>query len=61
MLEEELEGVSMDVEDFEPQTVIADVLAKEKRGSFLKAIGVEVRMCSGRGGRMCPPRHRDVN
>ena len=43
LLEEEWEGVSMHVEDFEPETVLASVPAKEKKGSFLKAIGAEVK------------------
>ena len=52
---EEWEGVSMHVEDLEPETVIANALVKEKRGSFLKTIGVVVKDVFGMRKENVPP------
>ena len=54
LLEDELEGVSMDVEDLEPQTVIADVPAKDKRDSFFQTIGAELKDAFGTGKESVP-------
>ena len=53
LLEEEWEGVSMHVEDFESEAMMA-VPVKEKRSSFLKAIGVEVKDVFGIGKENVP-------
>ena len=52
LLEEEWEGVSMHVEDFEPEAVIASI--PSKRGSFLKTIGAEVKDVFGMGKENLP-------
>jgi len=52
LMEEEWEGVSMHVEDFEPETVIASI--PSKRGSFLKTIGAEVKDVFGMGKENMP-------
>ena len=56
LLEEEWEGVSMHAEDFEAETMItaAAPLKEEKRGSFLKMIGVEVKDVFGMGKENVP-------
>jgi len=54
LMEEEWEGVSMHVEDFEPETVITSILSKEKRGSFFKTIGAEVKDVFGMGKENVP-------
>ena len=57
LLEEEWEGVSMHAEDFEAETAItAAGLAKEKekKGSFLKMIGVDVKEVFGMGKENLP-------
>ena len=53
---EEWEGVSMHAEDFEAETMItaAAPLKEEKRGSFLKMIGVEVKDVFGMGKENVP-------
>jgi len=52
LLEEEWEGVSMHVEDFEPETITTSI--PSKRGSFLKTIGVEVKDVFGMGKENVP-------
>ena len=52
LFEEEWEGVSMHVEDFEPEAVITSV--PSKRGSFLKTIGAEVKDVFGMGKENMP-------
>ena len=52
LMEEEWEGVSMHVEDFEPETVIASI--PSKKGSFLKTIGAEVKDVFGMGKENMP-------
>jgi len=55
LLEEEWEGVSMHAEDFEAEAMIgANVPVKEKRGSFLKTIGVDVKDVFGIGKENMP-------
>ena len=56
LLEEEWEGVSMHAEDFEEAMITAAVRAKEKekRGSFLKTIGVDVKDVFGMGKENVP-------
>ena len=55
LLEEEWEGVSMHVEDFEAESIaIASVPVKEKRNSFLKTIGAEVKDVFGMGKENVP-------
>ena len=56
LLEEEWEGVSMHAEDFEAETMItaAAPLKDEKRSSFLKMIGVEVKDVFGMGKENVP-------
>lgn len=56
LLEEEWEGVSMHAEDFEAETMItaAVPLKDEKRSSFLKMIGVEVKDVFGMGKENVP-------
>ena len=56
LLEEEWEGVSMHAEDFEPEKMItgAASLKEEKRSSFLKMIGVEVKDVFGMGKENVP-------
>ena len=54
LLEEEWEGVSMYVEDFKPEVVIARILLK--RGCFLKTTGGE-GLYLGWGRRTCLPHH----
>jgi centromeric protein E len=56
LLEEEWEGVSMHAEDFEAETMItaAAPLRDEKRGSFLKMIGVDVKEVFGMGKENVP-------
>ena len=52
LLEEEWEGISMHAEDFESEakaTLNATAPVKEKRNSFLKAIGVDVKDVFGMG------------
>jgi len=55
LLEEEWEGVSMHAEDFEAETMVnAAVPVKEKKSSFLKAIGVDVKEVFGMGKENLP-------
>lgn len=56
LLEEEWEGVSMHAEDFEAETMIATAAApvKEKKSSFLKTIGVDVKEVFGMGKENVP-------
>jgi centromeric protein E len=54
LLEEEWEGVSMHVEDFEAETVITGAPSKEKRSSFLRTIGAEVKDVFGMGKENVP-------
>jgi centromeric protein E len=54
LLEEEWEGVSMNAEDFEAETLVANVPSKEKRGSFLRTIGVDVKDVFGMGKENMP-------
>ena len=55
LLEEEWEGVSMHVEDFEAEPIaIANVPVKEKRNSFLKTIGAEMKDVFGMGKENVP-------
>ena len=58
LLEEEWEGVSMHAEDFEAETMItaavAPPLKEDKRSSFLKMIGVEVKDVFGMGKENVP-------
>jgi len=54
LLEEEWEGVSMHVEDFEPEAVAMSIPSKEKRSSFLKTIGAEVKDVFGMGKENMP-------
>lgn len=57
LLEEEWEGVSMNADDFESDammTVNAAVPVKEKRTSFLKTIGAEVKDVFGMGKENVP-------
>ena len=54
LLEEEWEGVSMHAEDFEPETVVTGVPLKDRRTSFFKAIGVEVKDVFGMGKENVP-------
>ena len=51
LLEEELEGVSMHAEDFEPEALVLAATApvKDKRSSFLKTIEVDVKDVFGAG------------
>ena len=53
-MEEEWEGVSMHVEDFEPEAVMMSIPSKEKRSSFLKTIGAEVKDVFGMGKENMP-------
>ena len=57
LLEEEWEGVSMHAEDFESETVVRVTAAapvKEKKNSFLKAIGAEMKDVFGMGKENVP-------
>lgn len=56
LLEEEWEGVSMHAEDFEAETMVTPVAPPkdEKRSSFLKMIGVEVKDVFGMGKENVP-------
>ena len=56
LLEEEWEGVSMHAEDFEAETMLTAVAPPkdEKRSSFLKMIGVEVKDVFGMGKENVP-------
>jgi len=54
LLEEEWEGVSMHAEDFEAETIITTAVPakeKEKRGSFFKTMGIDVKDVFGMGGK----------
>jgi len=54
-MEEEWEGVSMNAEDFEAETMIgANGPVKEKKSSFLKMIGVEAKDVFGTGKENMP-------
>ena len=57
LFEEEWEGISMHAEDFESETMVtvkAAVPVKEKKSSFLKTIGVEVKDVFGMGKENVP-------
>jgi centromeric protein E len=57
LLEEEWEGVSMHAEDFESEammTVSAAAPVKDKRNSFLRSIGAEVKDAFGMGKENVP-------
>lgn len=56
LLEEEWEGVSMHAEDFEAETMIAQVapLKEERRTSIFKMIGAEVKDVFGAGKENVP-------
>lgn len=57
LLEEEWEGISMHAEDFESEAMVAVKAAapvKERRNSFFKAIGVEVKDVFGMGKENVP-------
>ena len=54
LFEEEWEGVSMHAEDFEPEAVLVSVPLKDKKSSFLKAIGAEVKDVFGMGKENLP-------
>ena len=43
LLGEECKGISIHMEDFEPGTVIMSIPLREKRDSFLKTIGAEMK------------------
>jgi len=55
LFEEEWEGVSMHAEDFEAETAVTAVVpVKEKKSSFLKTIGIDVKDVFGMGKENMP-------